>query len=161
MNGQPLPHFSGFPARRIVAGWTATYWTKHITSIKAMTKPESGYWMHPAYRIPLGKFPLVSRFMSQETQVNTPITEIVVNSLITSHVQGVTVKVGSPVTIGGIAWDGGYGLQTVELSTDGGKSWLPASLGEDLGRFAFRTFSFRFSPKAKGEQTVMARAINR
>jgi DMSO/TMAO reductase YedYZ molybdopterin-dependent catalytic subunit len=161
MNGQPLPHFNGFPARMVVPGWTAVYWVKHVTSIKAVTEPESGYWMNPAYRLPLGKFPLVSRFASQETEVNTPITDILVNSLITSPAQGATVKVGHTVKIGGIAWDGGYGLERVELSSDGGKSWLPAMLGEELGRFAFRTFSFRFSPKAKGKETIMARATNR
>jgi DMSO/TMAO reductase YedYZ molybdopterin-dependent catalytic subunit len=161
MNGQPLPHFNGFPARIIVPGWTGTYWMKHVTSVKAVTKPESGFWMAPAYRIPLGKFPLVARFTSQDTAVNTPITEIVVNSLITSPALNGTVKSGSPVTVGGIAWDGGYGLQTVDVSTDGGKTWAAATLGEDLGRFAFRTFSFQFSPKGKGKHTVMARAANK
>src|SRR5262249_32053920 len=38
MNGEPLPHFNGFPARVIVPGWTGTYWMKHITSITAATK---------------------------------------------------------------------------------------------------------------------------
>lgn len=161
MNGAPLPHFNGFPARIVVPGWTGTYWMKHITSIKAVTKPESGFWMNPAYRIPLGKFPLVARFTSQDTQVNTPITEMVVNSLITSHGQGATVKAGSSVTVGGIAWDAGYGLRTVECSTDDGKTWLAATLGKDLGRYAFRTFSFVFSPKTKGKQTIMARATNK
>jgi DMSO/TMAO reductase YedYZ molybdopterin-dependent catalytic subunit len=160
MNGQPLPHFNGFPARIIVPGWTGTYWVKHVTSIKAVTKPESGYWMNPAYRIPLGKFPLVTRFTSQDTAVNTPITEMVVNSWITSHVDGDQVKAGSTVTIAGLAWDGGYGIQTVEISTDGGKSWVEATLGQDLGRFAFRTFSFPYSPKAHGKQVIMARATN-
>jgi hypothetical protein len=161
MNGQPLPHFNGFPARVVVPGWTGTYWMKHVTSIMALTKPESRFWMNPAYRIPLGKFPVVSRFTSQDTAVNTPITEMVVNSLITSHPQGTRVKAGSQLTVGGIAWDSGYGLRTVEMSTDGGKTWVPASLGEDLGRFAFRTFSFQFRPGAKGRQAVMARATNR
>src|SRR5262244_4351386 len=82
MNGAPLPHFNGFPARLIVPGWTGTYWMKHITSIAAVTKPESRFWMNPAYRIPLGKFRVVARFTSQETAGNTPITEMVVNSLI-------------------------------------------------------------------------------
>jgi DMSO/TMAO reductase YedYZ molybdopterin-dependent catalytic subunit len=161
MNGQALPHFNGFPARVVVPGWTGTYWMKHVTSITAVTKPESRFWMNPAYRIPLGKFPVVARFTSQETAVNTPITEMVVNSLITSHPQGTSIKVGSPITVGGIAWDSGYGLRTVEMSTDGGQTWVPASLGEDLGRFAFRTFSLQFRPGAKGRQTVMARATNK
>src|SRR6516225_9108159 len=32
MNGAPLPHLNGFPARLIVPGWTGTYWMKHLTS---------------------------------------------------------------------------------------------------------------------------------
>jgi len=47
------------------------------------------------------------------------------------------------------------------LSTDGGASWRAARLGDDLGRFAFRPFSGRFTPEKAGEVTVMARAINR
>src|SRR5262244_3704268 len=94
MNGAPLPHLHGFPARLILPGWTGTYWMKHLTSIKAVTKPEAGYWMNPAYRIPLGRFPLVARFTSQETATNTPITEIVVNSLITDPTDGANVRMG-------------------------------------------------------------------
>jgi DMSO/TMAO reductase YedYZ molybdopterin-dependent catalytic subunit len=156
MNGASLPHLNGAPARIIVPGWTGTYWMKHIVSINAVTKPESNFWMNPAYRIPLGKFPVVSRFVSQETAVNTPITEMVVNSLITSHADGANVKAGA--TVGGIAWDGGYGITSVDVSTDGGKSWQQATLGDDLGKFAFRTWSFPL--KGKGKITVMARASN-
>jgi sulfite dehydrogenase len=161
MNGQPLPHFNGFPARIVVPGWTATYWIKHITSIMAVTKPFDGFWMKSAYRVPLGRFPLLARFASQDTDVNTPITEMVVNSLITSHDDGGDVRAGAPLTIGGIAWDGGYGISTVEVSTDGGKSWTAAQLGEDLGRFAFRPFSLPVTAAARGKLTVTARAINK
>ena len=160
MNGAPLPHLHGFPARLILPGWTGTYWMKHVTSIKAVTKPEAGFWMKAAYRIPLGRFPLVARFTSQETAVNTPITEIVVNSLITNPIDDANVRMG-PISVGGIAWDGGYGINTVEVSSDGGRTWTAATLGEDLGRFAFRTFSYTLSPKARGKQTVMARATNK
>ncbi len=156
MNGAPLPHFHGAPARLIVPGWTGTYWMKHVTSIKAVTKPESGFWMNPAYRVPVGRFPMVARFVSQETETNTPITEMMVNSLITSHADG--ARVGSGTSIGGIAWDGGYGIRTVDISTDGGKTWQAATLGEDLGRYAFRTFSFPV--RGQGNVTVMARASN-
>ena len=158
MNGQALPHLNGFPARIIVPGWTGTYWMKHITSIRAVTKPFDGFWMKSAYRIPIGKFPLVTRFISQETEVNTPITEMVVNSLITSHKDGAREKVGR-VAVGGIAWDGGYGIRTVEVSTDGGNSWVPTKLGGDFGRYAFRPWEYEFSTK-RGKNTITARAIN-
>jgi DMSO/TMAO reductase YedYZ molybdopterin-dependent catalytic subunit len=161
MNGEPLPHFNGFPARVIVPGWTGTYWMKHVTTLRAVTKPFAGFWMKAAYRIPNGLFPLVRHFDSQETAANTPITEMVVNSLITSHPDGARVKAGAKMTLAGLAWDAGYGIRTVEISSDGGKTWSAANLGEDLGRFAFRPFSFDFTPRGKGEHTVMARASNR
>ena len=81
--------------------------------------------MNPAYRIPVGKFPVVARFITQEDATNTPITEMVVNSLITSHRDGAKIKRGK-VTVSGMAWDGGYGISTVEVSIDGGKTWAAA-----------------------------------
>jgi Oxidoreductase molybdopterin binding domain/Mo-co oxidoreductase dimerisation domain len=161
MNGEPLPHWNGFPARIVVPGWTATYWVKHITSITAVTKPFDGYWMKTAYRIPVGKFPLLARFISQETAVTTPITEIVVNSLITSPNDGARVKPGHKTCISGIAWDGGYGIHSVEISADNVKSWTEATLGEDLGKFAFRSWSYEFIPKGRGKLAVTARATNK
>lgn len=158
MNGQPLPHFNGFPARLVVPGWTGTYWMKHIISIRAVTKPFDGFWMKSAYRIPAAKFPLLSRFTSQETAANTPITEMMVNSLITSPEDGVAVKVGK-VTVNGLAWDAGYGIRTVEISVDGGRTWVQATLGDDLGRYAFRPWSYELSAK-RGKNTVTARATN-
>ena len=157
MNGAPLPHWNGFPARLIVPGWTGTYWMKHLVTINALTKPQGGFWMNPAYRVPIGKFPMVARFTTQEYAPNTPITEMMVNSLITSHSDGASVKAGA--SVGGIAWDGGYGITSVDVSADGGKSWAPATLGEDLGKYAFRTFSAPL--KGKGKVTVMARATNK
>lgn len=158
MNGQPLPHLNGFPARLVVPGWTGTYWMKHLTHIEARTKPQGGFWMKPAYRLPVGKFPIRDRFISQEDEASTPITEMVVNSLITSHRDGAKVKAGR-LTIAGMAWDGGYGIRTVEVSTDGGKTWSAAKLGEDLGKFAFRPWSFELNAKA-GKNTIMVNAIN-
>ncbi|HZQ14935.1 MAG TPA: molybdopterin-dependent oxidoreductase [Pseudolabrys sp.] len=158
MNGAPLPHFNGFPARIVVPGWTGTYWMKHVISISALTKPQGGFWMNPAYRVPVGKFPLRDRFITQENAASTPITEMVVNSLVTSHREGAKVKAGK-VTVTGMAWDGGYGIRTVQVSTDGGKTWEAATLGQDLGRFAFRPWSFDVTVK-KGKNSVMVNAIN-
>jgi DMSO/TMAO reductase YedYZ molybdopterin-dependent catalytic subunit len=161
MNGQPLPHWNGFPARIVVPGWTATYWMKHIARIEAVTKPFDGFWMKFAYRIPVGRFPVVARFASQETTVNTPITEMVVNALLTSHADGATVPAGRTVAIGGVAWDAGYGINAVDISSDGGRTWSASSLGNDLGRFAFRPFSASVMAPASGPLRVMARASNR
>jgi DMSO/TMAO reductase YedYZ molybdopterin-dependent catalytic subunit len=159
MNGEQLPHFNGYPTRLIVPGWTGTYWMKHLVNIDVSTRPLGGFWMNPAYRIPLGQFPMVARFTSQETATNTPITEMVINSLITSHADGARVKVGQ-VKVSGLAWDGGYGLRSVEASTDGGLTWSSTTLGDDLGRYAFRPWSFALTTR-RGKNTVMVNATNK
>ena len=159
MNGEPLPHWNGAPARIVVPGWTATYWMKKVVGIRVLAQPLTNFWMAKAYRIPKGKFATVDRFTTQETPENTPITEIVVNSLITSVSEGQKVKAGSPLVVRGIAWDAGYGIRGVDLSVDGGRSWQSAELGADLGRFSFRSWQYAFKP-SRGRYTISARASN-
>ncbi|MBS0374078.1 MAG: molybdopterin-dependent oxidoreductase [Proteobacteria bacterium] len=160
MNGAPLPHWNGFPARIVVPGWTATYWMKQVVSIRVLTKPLGGFWMSTAYRIPKGKFPQVDRFVSQEAEATTPITEMVVNSLITSPADGQRVDARSPLVIRGIAWDGGAGIRRVDVSTDEGRSWKAAELGIDLGRYSFRPWQYRHRGAPRGPLTILARATN-
>jgi DMSO/TMAO reductase YedYZ molybdopterin-dependent catalytic subunit len=160
MNNRPIPHWNGFPARLIVPGWTGTYWMKHLVEVNVVSQPLKSFWMNPAYRIPTGKFPVIDRFLSQENATSTPITEMVVNSLITNLKPGEKVTAGKPLTVRGIAWDGGYGIREVEVSDDDGKSWRTAALGHDLGRFSWRQWSCTFRPK-KGSHTIVAKATNK
>jgi DMSO/TMAO reductase YedYZ molybdopterin-dependent catalytic subunit len=160
MNGAPLPHYNGFPIRLIVPGWTATYWVKHLDTIEAWTKPFTGFWMKSAYRIPTGKFPIVQHFVSQMTAANEPITEMVINSMITAPDDGYVMHAGETAEISGLAWDGGYGIDRVAMSADGGETWRDAELGKDIGRFAFRSFRFPFAPGRAGKHQVMAKASN-
>jgi len=161
MNGEKLPHWNGFPARIVVPGWTATYWMKHLTSITAVAQPFKGFWMNPAYRIPKGKFPVIDRFVSQETETNTPITEMVVNSLIASPNGGTKLRHGQSASLAGVAWDGGYGIVTVDVSDDNGASWHAAQLGADQGRYSWRQWSHPFTPSRSGRLAMLARATSR
>ncbi len=159
MNGEPLPHWNGFPARLIIPGWTATYWIKHLTALNVISKPFDGYWMKTAYRIPKDRFPS-GQFSSQETETNMPITEIVVNSLITNLEDGQTLPNAKPIEIKGVAWDGGNGIARVEVSTDGGSNWHQATLKQDYGRFSWRQWHLAFEPKRPGQYRIMARATS-
>jgi len=133
---------------------------KQVVSIQALTKPLANFWMATAYRIPKGKFALVDRFTSQENDTTTPITEIVVNSVITSHADGARVRRGAPIVLKGLAWDAGAGIRRVEVSRDGGRVWEAAELGADLGRFSFRPWQYTTTPSATGVLALMARATN-
>jgi DMSO/TMAO reductase YedYZ molybdopterin-dependent catalytic subunit len=159
MNGEPLPHWNGFPARLIIPGWTATYWMKHLTAINVMSKPLDGFWMKTAYRIPKDRF-TSGQFGSQETGTTIPITEMVVNSLITNLVDGQTLPAGKLTEIKGVAWDGGNGIAQVEVSINGGTTWHKATLKQDYGRFSWRQWHYPFEPKHPGECRIMARAIS-
>jgi len=159
MNGKPLPHWNGFPARLVVPGWTGTYWVKHLTSVKVSSQPEKNFWMSPAYRVPRGMFPTPT-FKSQLYAANEPITAMVVNSLVTSLRTGQQIPRGKPIEVRGIAWDGGAGIAKVEVSTDGA-SWADAKLGKDLGRFSFREFSLSVPTREPGSHVVMARATSK
>jgi sulfite dehydrogenase (cytochrome) subunit A len=161
MNGEKLPYYNGYPARIVIPGWTGTYWMKHITELQLVTAPLDNFWMRTAYRLPQGKFPQIERFTGQENAQTMPITEMVVNSLITSPADGQTLPSGQALEIRGLAWDGGYGITGVEVSVDDGASWVPARLGEDAGRFAFRPWNLTLASPKPGRTVILVKATNR
>jgi len=160
MNGKPLPHWNGAPARLVVPGWTATYWVKHLTSISVEPKAFDGFWMKSAYRIPTGAFP-GARFASQENAQTTPITEILINSLVTSHANGDRLKRGRAAELAGWAWDGGSGISAVEVSSDEGRSWRPATLGEAPSSYSWRGFRVPLDTAKPGPLRIAVRATGR
>src|SRR5262249_41705477 len=64
------------------------------------------------------------------------------------------------VTVSGLAWDGGYGITVVEVSTDGGQTWTTAKLGEDIGQYAFRPWSFELDAR-RGTNAIVVSATNK
>ena len=157
MNGEPLPNWNGAPARLVAPGWTATYWIKALAELSVTDKPFDGFWMKTAYRVPKGMFG-ASGFESQDTEQNSPITAIKVNSLVVDPAPGAVLERGKRVEVLGIAWDGGSGIRNVEVSLDGGRTWRDAKLQRDLGRYSWRQWRHAIKPEQAGAMTVMARA---
>jgi sulfite dehydrogenase len=133
MNGAPLPLLNGFPVRLVVPGWYATYWVKSLSEITVEPHPFDGYWMVKAYKIPDAPNGVESPEHLAEKTV--PISRLNVRSFFTEPDLSAGIPLGQPYPLQGIAFDGGDGIRQVDVSTDGGQSWLPAELGEDLGRF--------------------------
>ena len=160
MTGAPLSAWNGFPARIVAPGWTATYWIKAVVDLTVTDRAFDGFWMKTAYRVPKGMFG-ASGFESQDTEQNSPITSIKVNTLIVGPAPGAMLVAGRHAEVMGIAWDGGSGIRRVEVSLDGGASWREAKLGRELGRYSWRQWRYDFKPKAAGMVTVLARAVAR
>jgi sulfite dehydrogenase (cytochrome) subunit A len=159
MNGAPLPMLNGFPARLIVPGWYATYWVKNLTEITVVDSVFEKFWMKPAYRIP--DTPCGCVEPGATPKVTVPINRMTVRSFIATPENGARVPAGRPVALKGIAFDGGYGIQEVQLSDDNGQTWRRAQLGRDLGRYSFREWSASWTPAQPGPARLMVRGVNR
>ncbi len=162
MNGEDLPFLNGYPVKLIVPGFFGTYWVKHLSEIEVIDHPFTGhdaYFMTKAYQLPDNACQCVAPgTVAAET---LPISSLPVRSFITSIMPGESVPADRPIELKGIAFDSGEGIAKVDVSIDGSRSWLPATLGEDLGRYSFREWRLPVSFSRKGDVAVSVRATNR
>ena len=158
MNGEPLPLLNGFPLRVIVPGWYATYWMKMLNDIEVLDSPDTNFWMKTAYTIP--DTPHADMKPGQASVKMVPINRMDPRSFITNVKSGETIPAGKPAVVRGIAFGGDTGVKRVDFSADGGKTWHATQLGKDEGKYGFRRWETRFTPKAKGPATLMVRCTN-
>ena len=154
MNGEDLPWLNGFPLRLVVPGFYGTYWVKHLNAITVRDTPFDGFFMKSAYRIPDNACACTEP--GQAAKATVPIGRLNVRSFLTNLADGADIKAG-PVRLRGIAFDGGSGIRTVAVSTDDGRTWTQAALGQDLGPYAFRPWSLTLD-LAAGAHSVRVRA---
>ena len=159
MNGEPLPMLNGFPLRLVLPGYFGTYWVKHLNEITVVDDVFKGYWMDPAYRIPDNTCACVEPGTTPKQ--TRPIGRFNVRSFITSLSDNQQIASGKPLTVRGIAFDGGYGVNEVVFSEDGGRSWREASLGKDYGKYSFREWTIPFTPQHVGTHELKVKATNR
>ncbi len=156
MNGDELPLLNGFPLRLIVPGYYGTYWVKHLNEITVIDSVFDGFWMKSAYRIP--DTPCACVEPGTAPKATIPINRFDVRSFITSVADGAKLRAGT-TTLKGIAFDGGKGIKEVAVTIDGGKTWIPAKLGKDLGKYSFREWKLPVK-LAAGSYALQARATN-
>ncbi|MCW2269598.1 molybdopterin-dependent oxidoreductase [Pseudomonas sp. JUb96] len=159
MNGTDLPFLNGYPIRLVVPGYFGTYWVKHLSEIEVVDHTYDGFFMAKGYRVPDNDCLCIA---PGTTAAQTkPISKMPVRSFITSVKQGDVLPLNTSVVLKGIAFDGGDGINKVQLSVDGGESWREAQLGQDLGRFSFREWTLPVTFPHKGATQLMVRATNR
>ncbi|ALI02896.1 protein-methionine-sulfoxide reductase catalytic subunit MsrP [Pseudomonas sp. FW306-02-F02-AA] len=158
MNGTDIPFLNGYPIKLIVPGYFGTYWVKHLSEIEVIDHTFEGYFMEKAYRVPDNDCQCVPPGTVPDK--TRPIGRLKVRSFITSLQPGAKVKLNEPITLKGFAFDGGHGIQSVELSEDGGRNWQLAVLGENLGNYSFREWTLQWVPREKGKVGLQVRATN-
>ena len=159
MNGKDLPMLNGYPVRLVVPGYYGTYWVKHVNEITVVEADFTGFWVASAYRIPDNDCACVE---PGTTPAKTkPIGKLNVRSFITSLADGNKITVGKTLSVRGIAFDGGAGINQVRFSADGGKTWREAALGKDYGKYSFREWTCQFTPNQAGDYELKVCASNR
>jgi DMSO/TMAO reductase YedYZ molybdopterin-dependent catalytic subunit len=156
MNGEDLPFLNGFPLRLVVPGYYGTYWVKHLNEINVIDNVYDGFWMKSAYRIPDTPNNAVEPGTAPKATI--PINRFTVRSFITNVADGAKLKPGR-TKLKGIAFDGGKGIKEVAVTIDGGKSWTPAKLGKDFGKYSFREWTLPVKLPPGGSE-LRVRATN-
>jgi DMSO/TMAO reductase YedYZ molybdopterin-dependent catalytic subunit len=158
MNGQPLPLLNGFPLRLIVPGWYSTYWIKMLNDIEVLDHVDDQYWMKTAYRIP--DTPGANVRPGETGFKTVPINRMNPRAFVTNLKRGQTIPAGRPIRVRGIAFGGDCGVAKVEMSVDSGRSWLPAKLGVDEGKYGFRRWETAIPMHTKGSFELSVRCTN-
>jgi sulfite oxidase len=146
MNGQPVPHLHGGPARLLVPGWVGSASIKWLNQITLADKEWGGPFMQRSYRSPRAEDPKET-YSLQSLECKS----IIVNPLDGSQLAG------GAQTVSGFAWAGEGTIAAVDISTDGGQNWKPATLAGAEHRYAWRRWEYPWDARS-GQHTLMARA---
>jgi DMSO/TMAO reductase YedYZ molybdopterin-dependent catalytic subunit len=149
---------NGFPLRLVVPGWYGTYWVKALSDITVLPQVFSNFWTDKAYRIPKG--PNGTESPKDLAKDTVPINRFNVRSIFVRPEPDETLHPGMPNEIEGIAFDSGYGIRRVEMSTDGGGTWADARLDSEIGKYSWRRWRASWTPATRGQYRLMARATN-
>ncbi len=160
MNGEDIPYLNGFPLKLIIPGHFSDSWVKMLSEITVMDEYRKSFFMDVAYTVPDNDCECVISGGDFEYK-RKPIAVMKVKSVIGYPTPNTVIKKGSRINVTGIAFDQGKGIKEVMISLDSGKSWGATTLQKDNGKYAYRQWNYSWEPKAKGEYTIMVRAINR
>ena len=153
MNGEPLPLVHGGPVRLLVPGYFGVNNVKWLRTLAATMRESSNKIQQSGYRLrPVGE----SGNASHPSMYRMPVKSWV-NS---PGADGKSIPPGRH-RIFGVAFAGERGIESVEVSLDGGSNWRQATLyGPDLGANAWRTFSLD-TELGNGEYLLVSRATDK
>lgn len=150
MNNEPLTPDHGFPIRTVVPGYIGARSVKWLGKIIVSDKPSTNHYVATAYKI-------VERADAIEWAEKAPIYRYVLNSVVCNPAGGSKVQPGK-LTVTGYALphgEAGRGIRTIEVSSDGGRSWVKARLSAETGAYCWRLWEAEVSVTANTRGLVV------
>jgi DMSO/TMAO reductase YedYZ molybdopterin-dependent catalytic subunit len=146
MNGESLTPEHGHPVRLFVPGYYGVASVKWLERIEAVDSPFAGHFQAERYV-----------YVGHPTHADDlPVTRMHVRSLIASPAAGDVVS--GTVVVRGSAWSGYGDVTRVQVSGDGGATWLDAQLRSPSAAHAPTLWSWEWTPGGAGEFELLARA---
>ncbi|MGI8780653.1 MAG: sulfite oxidase [Solirubrobacteraceae bacterium] len=150
MNGEPLSAVHGAPLRVVVPGYIGARSVKWLERIEVRAEPWDGYFQHVVYR-------LLPEEGAPGPGAGLPLGLVALNADVLAPADGATVAAGA-VEVRGYAFAGGERhVARVDVSLDGGASWVQAELLDDLGRWAWRQWRLTVE-LVRGDHEILVRA---
>ena len=140
-NGEALRDEQGYPVRLMAPGWEANLCVKWLKRLEFGDKPWYAKEETSKYTALTASGRAIQHFYANET-----------NSIITSpcpEKPWTDLKVGDLVEIEGLAWSGHGTIRGVDISFDGGKNWVEASLKGLVLPKAWTRFSYFYKYDGK------------
>ena len=140
-NGEALRDEQGYPVRLLAPGWEANLCVKWLKRLEFGDKPWYAKEETSKYTALTASGKAIQHFYALET-----------NSIITSpcpEIPWTDLKVGDLVEISGLAWSGYGTVKGVDISFDGGKNWVEASLKGLVLPKAWTEFSYMYRYEGK------------
>lgn len=151
MNGETLPASHGFPLRAVVSGWFGMASVKWLSRIVATETPFQGVWQTIDY----------SYFERRDgLPIIRPVTGMLPKAILARPGLSEVVPAGKSFRLFGAAWAGEQAVGKVDVSTDGGKSWMKAKLLGDPKPFQWVFWEYTWDKPAKGEAAIVAKATD-
>ncbi|CAK9175128.1 unnamed protein product [Ilex paraguariensis] len=129
MNGEPINRDHGYPLRVVVPGFIGARSVKWLESINIIPEECQGFFMQKDYKM----FPPSVNWDNINWSTRRPQMDFPVQCVICS-LEDVNVVKHGEITIKGYAVSGGgRGIERVDVSIDGGKTWMEASRYQKTG----------------------------
>jgi sulfite oxidase len=122
LNDQPLSPAHGFPLRVVVPGWVGARSVKWLGRIELRSEPSENYFQASAYRVQR----TVNPADPHDASAGTALGELPLNAMILEPRPGVVLPAGAIDLRGWAIGTGGAAIESIEVSPDGGTTWVEA-----------------------------------